>query len=199
MPEIVYGLVTVHVSHRIEVPDPLKQAREGRPDACTLCHVDRTQGWADAALQRWKASDAPDAGDHGIANTNALELPANTRALFAGDPIERAVAAHALGEATAPSTSEQDLRSLQMLADVLASDAYPAVRSIALRSLLALLTKSRRELLPLLAAYSATLEPERRTTLVAPLRAALGGSDADRAAWAALRLEADKVAIEIGE
>lgn len=199
MPEIVYGLVTVHVSHRIEVPDPLKQAREGRPDACTLCHVDRTQGWADTALQRWKATDAADAGDHGIANTNALELPANTRALFAGDPIERAVAAHALGEATVPSTPEQDLRSLQMLADVLASDAYPAVRSIALRSLLALLTKSRRELLPLLAAYSATLEPERRTTLVAPLRAALGGSDADRASWAALRLEADKVAIEIGE
>jgi hypothetical protein len=86
-----------------------------------------------------------------------------------------------------------------MLADVLASDAYPAVRSIALRALRARLTDSRPELLPLLAAYSPTLEPERRLQCVAPLRAALGSNAADLAVWTALRGEAEKVAIEIGE
>jgi predicted CXXCH cytochrome family protein len=196
MPEIVYGLVTVHVSHRIEIPDPAAQARDGRPDACTLCHVDRSQRWAAEAVQHWKDVHRSDAA---AGPAGALELPATLRGLFAGDPIERAVAAYALGAATGPSRPELDLRSLQMLAEVLASDAYPAVRAIALRSLRASLAKSRPELLPLVAAYSPTLEPDRRGEQIAPLRAALGSSDSDRSLWADLRHQADRVAIEIGE
>jgi predicted CXXCH cytochrome family protein len=192
MPEIVYGLVTVHVSHRIEVPDPAKQAHDARPDACSLCHVDRSQLWAADALESWKSlrrAGSPARDD----------LAAVTRQLFAGDPIERAVAAHALGESTTRSTREHDARTLGMLADVLVSDAYPAVRSIALRSLRARLATSRPELVQLLAAYSATLEPQPRSEIVAPLRAALEPPDSDVARWARLRSEADQVAIEIGE
>jgi hypothetical protein len=191
MPEVVYGLVRVHLSHRIEVPDPQAQSRAGRPDACTLCHTDRSPLWAADALRRWK-------GEPTQLNEERA-LPAVTRALFAGDPIERAVAAHALGAGAAPLGPDGDAARLSMLADMLASDAYPAVRTIALRSLRARLTTSRPELLPLLAAYSPALEPELRTASLARLRAALAPPASDSAAWARLRAEADRVAIEIGE
>lgn len=198
MPEIVYGLVNVHVSHRIEVPEPAKQARDARPDACTLCHVDRSQPWAAEALESWKRP-GPSPSPVGAGSPARDDMPAITRQLFAGDPIERAVAAHALGESTAQSSPEHAASTLGMLANVLVSDAYPAVRSIALRSLRARLAKSRPELLQLLAAYSATLEPEPRNQIVTPLLAALAPTHSELASWARLRTEADQVAIEIGE
>jgi hypothetical protein len=191
MPEVVYGLVRVHLSHRIEVPDPQAQARAGRPDACTLCHTDRSALWAARALLRWKGEPAQPDEDG--------ELPAVTRALFAGDPIERAVAANALGSLGASLVQRGGAASLAMLADVLVADAYPAVRTIALRSLRARLARSRPELLPLLAAYSPSLELELRTSTLAQLTAALAPLASDSADWKRLRAEADRLAIEIGE
>ena len=60
MPRIVYGVLDVHRSHRIEVPDPARAAAAGRPDACTGCHVDRTAAWAQARLRRfWGSRPVP--------------------------------------------------------------------------------------------------------------------------------------------
>ena len=87
MPDIVYGLVSVHLSHRIELPDPARAARDARPDACTLCHVDRTLSWAVRAFGGASVADDPAA---------AAGLSEVGYRLLAGDPIERAVAAHAL-------------------------------------------------------------------------------------------------------
>ena len=78
MPRIVYGVLDVHRSHRIEIPN--RRARRhgaGRPDACTLCHVE--------GLRR-PARGPPIA-------------PA------AGRPVARAVAADALGRAAARSAA----------------------------------------------------------------------------------------------
>ncbi|HEX4353084.1 MAG TPA: hypothetical protein VHZ95_09225, partial [Polyangiales bacterium] len=46
MPAIVYGVMASHPSHRIELPEPARDAHNERPDACTLCHSDRTRAWA---------------------------------------------------------------------------------------------------------------------------------------------------------
>ncbi|HKP55195.1 MAG TPA: hypothetical protein VJV78_00665 [Polyangiales bacterium] len=188
MPEIVYGLVGVHLSHRIESPDPARAARELRPDACTLCHVERSRGWAVQASSPWYG--APEQA--GV----EPEPPEATRMLFAGDPIERAIAAHALGKPTAQLSATAQPRVLGMLLDVLELDAYPAVRRIAERSLRARLPA---EQLPLLAAYSATLPQAARSQALGPLRAALppGALDHPGAQLrAGLRPED---AIEIGE
>src|SRR5262249_45831334 len=90
MPKVVYGLVTVHLSHRIELPDPARQAREGRPDACTSCHVDRSRSWAIEAHARLYGATAGASASAAAASGGLAE---NARQLFAGDPIERAVAA----------------------------------------------------------------------------------------------------------
>jgi hypothetical protein len=194
MPELVYGLVGVRLSHRIESPNPARDARSLRPDACTLCHVDRSRSWAAQASSRWY-------GDPQLAAAEP-DLAEVTRMLFGGDPIERAVAAHALGKPTAQLPAAAQPSALGMLLDVLDADAYPAVRRIAERSLRARLATQHAQLLPLLAAYSAGLEPARRSEALGPLRSALAPAalaDPPAEARARLRAQAAEVAIEIGE
>jgi hypothetical protein len=188
MPEVVYGLVSVRLSHRIEVPDP---AAQGRPDACTLCHLDRSRDWAIGALRSWRPS-----------SSRPQVLPEAIERLFAGDPIERAVAAHALGRgdaAPAPGSAPQQIGALL---DSLASDPYPAVRSIAWRSLRARLGDAPAALQAQLAEYVPTAALEERERQVQRLRDALAARAQDYPAPAVrreLRASAEQAAIEIGE
>jgi predicted CXXCH cytochrome family protein len=95
MPRVVYGVLDVHRSHRIEVPEPARDATAARPDACTGCHVDETAAWAAAARARlW--GRAPAAGGVAAAETSP------SLAVVAGDPLTRAVAADALGRVQVP-------------------------------------------------------------------------------------------------
>jgi predicted CXXCH cytochrome family protein len=110
MPEVVFGLRSVHVSHRIDVPRPLTVAPGARPDACVLCH---------AELDETRARVEPEEG-------------ALFSLLLGGDPIQRSVAATALGGAVR-GVSPEDARG--WLLTVMADDPYPAVRAIAWSSL----------------------------------------------------------------
>jgi len=104
MPRIVYGVLDIHRSHRIEIPKPPRAdgATTGaRPDACTLCHVEGVRG--------------------GSAGVGA------TRAALAGEPVARAVAADALGGAP-PFGGDERGRRIGTLLEVMVSDRYPAIR-----------------------------------------------------------------------
>ena len=63
MPRIVYGVLDVHRSHRIEIPKvPPASARcwlRAAPDACTLCHVEGLAGREDGSVRRWRAVRRP--------------------------------------------------------------------------------------------------------------------------------------------
>jgi predicted CXXCH cytochrome family protein len=188
MPSIVYGLVSVQLSHRIEVPDPARQARDERPDACTLCHVDRTRSWAAAALAAPLTTPDPAA---------AVGLSEVAYRLMAGDPIERAVAAHALGDTAARFAPAYAPTLHGLLAETLISDDYPAVRAIAARSL-------ERALLHLQPSAAAKLHSFVATDTRAERRRSLDASGAALVYPPAslvlrLRAQAKDVAIEIGE
>ncbi len=127
MPRIVYGVLDVHRSHRIELPDPARNASSGRPDACTGCHVDRTAAWAQTAAGRWWGTGRYPAG---------IPIPDGTapqEAVLSGEAIARAVAADALGRAPVRSADDRAAR-LDLLRQVLEADRYPAVREIAWRA-----------------------------------------------------------------
>lgn len=128
MPRIVYGLVGARISHRIENPSPRLAADANRPDACTLCHVDESRLWARRATTRLFGlhDDIPLGVD--------APLPEVLRALFGGDPIERAVAAEALGQPRRAAREASRPTRLGALFDVMREDPYPAVRHIAWRS-----------------------------------------------------------------
>lgn len=192
MPDIVYGLVSVHLSHRIESPAPAVQAATQRPDACTLCHIDRTRSWAIRA--QGQAAPRDDAGAR-------LGLSEVGYRLLAGDPIERAVAAHALGKPEAAAASEFHATRLGLLFESAQNDPYPAVRSIA-RDSLAQLLAANAGAARTLAAFVPTARPEERLRWLAATRAQLPPAalhEPDTALVARLRAQASSVSIEIGE
>lgn len=108
MPEVVFGIRSVHVSHRIDVPRAAPLLPGERPDACVLCHAD---------LDAERRPVAPTEG-------------ALASLLLGGDPIQRSVAASAWTSARVPSEL-----AAALLLEVMQGDPYPAVRAIAWDSL----------------------------------------------------------------
>ncbi len=204
MPRIVYGVLDVHVSHRIEVPDPRRAAAMGRPDACTLCHVDADRAWAIREAERlWPGRRS------GAAARPGEEHGAPKDAVFAGDPIARAVAADALGRAPAavpgPGTDSPRAASLaraDVLVEAMAGDRYPAVRHLAARALTRVLA-DRGAVAALAAGFDATADEAERARILRLIGQALRGpATAGRlegARLAALRAESVRADIDIGE
>jgi hypothetical protein len=186
MPSIVYGVLSAHPSHRIEVPDPARAAERKRPDACTLCHTDRDRGWAIREAARLYGLPAPSLPD----GSTWSELETQ---LIAGDPIERALAAEALGgHPAAPAVRS---RQSTLLLEALEHDPYPAVRRFAARAL--------AQVHPSLSAELANFVPEstpaERRGFVAVLRQHSALPQPAAEVLRALRAQAQERAIVIGE
>jgi Cytochrome c554 and c-prime len=172
MPKIVYGVLDVHRSHRIEVPDPARAAAAGRPDACTGCHVGRTADWAQSAARKFWGGDR-------YAATAVAGGSAPEEAIFAGEPVARAVAAEALGRAPPLDGAEGRARRLGILLDVMVRDRYPAVRHLAWRGLRRLAAPDPAPVGRPLAAYDPSATPSERAAAVNRLRSALGPAFVD--------------------
>lgn len=127
MPHTTYGLLKTVRSHRITSPDARVALETGRPDACSLCHVDKPLAWTARHLTSWYSRPAPAAGAPGVAD----DVPAAIRWALSGDAQQRAVAAAALGRADGSGADAWTIPALALLLD----DPYPAVRFIAARSL----------------------------------------------------------------
>ena len=130
MPKIVYGILETHRSHLIEVPDPARDAEQGRPNACTMCHLNRSPLWAADEMKRlwgdayrrpsFRQDKAP------------LEMSDAVASLLAGDPVQRAVYASAAGRA---GRTLEDPGQIHATLAVTLGDGWPSVRSFAQRSL----------------------------------------------------------------
>ncbi len=183
MPRLAYGVMTIHRSHRIEVPDPGAHTEAGRPNACTNCHLDRSPVWAAQKSAAWWGDRfaEPDRRRDG-APTSLVDSVAS---LHAGDPVQRAVAAKLAGRADSPLslTSRAFLVPQLMLA---LEDNYPSTRKLARESLVALIgefdsTGGATGLAPLLADYDFIGPAADRTRLLEAMRARW--SAVDKSAW----------------
>ncbi len=135
MPRIVYGILEVHRSHRIENPDPARDAETGRPNACTLCHLNRSPLWAAQESRRiW--GDAYRVPLYRMDGAS-LDLPDATASMLAGDAVQRVVYAAAAGRSDAALAPAEKADVRAALA-VTTGDGYPSIRWTARRSLLAL-------------------------------------------------------------
>jgi hypothetical protein len=97
MPRQVYGVMEVHRTHEIQLPDVAADLANGKPNACLNCHAEQTGAWAVAKLQqRWptRAWQAPSTRGDGA----PMGLSDGLSSLFAGDPVRQAVAAFELGQ-----------------------------------------------------------------------------------------------------
>lgn len=130
MPHITYGVMDIHRSHRIEVPDAHRDAAAGRPNACLNCHQDKSFQWASGQLADWPGGRS--AALPPRADGNALDI-AELSTVLAGDPVQKAIAAWHAGQ---PHTAQRGLERAWMLPYLMAAmeDRYPAVRRFARQS-----------------------------------------------------------------
>jgi len=93
MPRVVYGIMSIHPTHDITVPDPQLTFARLVPNACNQCHLDRSVNWAVKQSKRlWPArfAEARESED------SQFDIAEGPRALFAGDALTRALMAEAL-------------------------------------------------------------------------------------------------------
>jgi len=126
MPHTTYGLLKTIRSHQISSPSVQATLDTGRPNACNLCHLDKTLGWTADRLAEWYGISRPALGD------DEGSVAASVLWLLKGDAGQRAIVAQAMGWRPA-----QEASGAAWLAPYLAltqKDQYDAVRLIASRS-----------------------------------------------------------------
>jgi predicted CXXCH cytochrome family protein len=130
MPYTAYGLLRGIRSHQIERPMAQTTLKTGRPNACNLCHLDRSLEWTARKLSEWYGQPVPELPHEQRTVSEAARL------LLSGDAGQRALAAFSLGWKPALAASDRNWQA-PLLAAVL-EDPYAAVRFIAHRSLMQL-------------------------------------------------------------
>ncbi len=127
MPYTSYGLLKTIRSHTVSSPSATESVELGRPNACNLCHLDKTVAWTADRLDEWYGTPVPELAD------DDRSIAAGLLWLWRGDAGLRAITAQAMGWRPAQETSGTHWMTPH-LAEAL-GDPYEAVRFIAARSL----------------------------------------------------------------
>lgn len=136
MPHLNYGVMTIHRSHHIEVPDAVRDAEAGRPNACLNCHVEASVNWAVAELaEGWP-------GHRGAQTVQRLDGGpsdlSDAATVLMGDPVQKAIAAWRAGHADNPQRGRERAWLVPYLLEAM-DDIYPSTRRFARMSLLVIL------------------------------------------------------------
>ena len=127
MPYTSYALLTAMRSHRIDSPGAGIEASTGRPNACNLCHLDRSLGWTADRLTDWYGQPQPDLKD--VQRQTAASL----LWLYRGDAAQRVIAAWSFGWKPARDASGEGWLAPHLAS--LLDDDYAAIRFVAARSM----------------------------------------------------------------
>jgi hypothetical protein len=127
MPYTTYGLLKTVRSHQISNPSVQITRETGRPNACNLCHLDKTLSWTAAALNTWYGTPIPPLAD------DDASVAASLVTLLKGDAGLRAIVAQSLGWLAAQQASGTTWMAPYLA--LMLDDPYDAVRYIASRLL----------------------------------------------------------------
>jgi predicted CXXCH cytochrome family protein len=135
MPHTTYGVLKAIRSHQISSPSVADDLVSGRPNACNLCHLDKTLDWTAARLTEWYGQTQPPIPP------DLAEIAHSVRLALSGDAGQRVLTAWHLGWASALQVSGTNWTPAVL--GQLLDDPYAAVRCVAERSL-----KSVADLVP---------------------------------------------------
>lgn len=127
MPHNTYALLGAIRSHQIQSPTIEKSIRYGTPNACNLCHLDKTLEWAQMNMHYWYG-------------TSVLELTEDQRNIAAsvlwivqGHAAQRVIAGWSMGWEPAKQISGEDW--IPPILATLLSDSYGVVRYVGEKAL----------------------------------------------------------------
>ncbi len=127
MPHTSWSLLGSIRSHEVSSPTVAESVRVGRPNACNLCHLDKTLAWSGRWLKEWWGVGRPELSE------DERLVAASVLWALSGDAAQRAISAWHMGWAPAQAASGTDWM-VPYLARLL-DDPYEAVRFTAVRSL----------------------------------------------------------------
>ena len=127
MPHTVYALFKGIRSHHIDSPNAAVTHETGRPNACNLCHVDKTLDWTSKKLTEWYSQPAVELTPLEKQSSNAVVMS------LKGDAAQRVINAWHFSWQPAVEASGNDWQAAY-LANLL-DDPYTVVRYIALQGL----------------------------------------------------------------
>ncbi|MEM8679408.1 MAG: multiheme c-type cytochrome, partial [Planctomycetota bacterium] len=127
MPHTTLGLMKASRSHTVYNPDVAATLETGRPNACNLCHLDKTLAWTSDYLEAWYSIPPPELSDED------RKVASSVRWLLTGDAGQRAIVGWHFGWRPAQEISGT-LWMAPYLAELL-TDSYEVVRFIGFHSL----------------------------------------------------------------
>jgi len=127
MPYTTYGLLRALRSHQISSPTVAASVETGRPNACNLCHLDKTLSWTSQYLADWYQTPKAPLG------RDEETIAASLLWLLKGDAGQRALTAWSMGWKPAQEASGSQWSAPFLIG--LLDDPYDAVRTVAYRSL----------------------------------------------------------------
>ena len=127
MPYTSYGLLKAVRSHQVSSPSAAESVRTGRPNACNVCHLDKTLAWTSQHLKAWYR--VPQVS----LDRDERTIVASMLSLLRGDAGQRALVAWSMGWKPAQEASGTHWMPPSLA--LLMNDPYAAVRFIAYRSL----------------------------------------------------------------
>lgn len=127
MPHTAFGLLRAMRSHQVSSPSVGETLRTGRPNACNLCHLDKTLAWTADKLTAWYGQPPP------ALSADDREIATGARWLLQGDAGVRALAAWSMGWAPAQQAAGRDWLYPYLFTGL--NDPYAVVRFISWKSL----------------------------------------------------------------
>lgn len=127
MPHSAFGLHKATRSHHIASPTASETVQTGRPNACNLCHLDRTLAWTAEQLERWYGTPQPELSERDRSVATGVHW------VLSGDANQRALAGWHMGYGPAQLASGTDWMPPYLVH--LIRDPYEVNRAVGLAAL----------------------------------------------------------------
>ena len=128
MPKTSYALLGAIRSHRVDSPSVEVSMRSGKPNACNLCHMDKSMKWTAEQLEKWYSQSTPPELLQQVQQTSAW-----VDWLLKGDAAQRVIAAANARFEPPRAACGADWQA-PLLAQLLTDD-YAALRFVAFHAL----------------------------------------------------------------
>jgi hypothetical protein len=127
MPNTTFGLLHAMRSHQVSSPNAQESTEFGRPNACNLCHLNKTLAWTAEELQTWYNISPPKLPDED------QKIAAAAKWIVKGDAGQRALITWGMGWQPAQEVSGRDWLYPYLIYCL--TDSYAANRFLAWKSL----------------------------------------------------------------